>query len=792
MKYDFNDFFRLGPGGHNPRPYQQKLAMDDWPESQVIPTGFGKTASVIAAWLWKISHQDLNSPRRLVYCLPMRTLVEQTAGVAAQWVAAAKESLGIDVLLSTRLGGSASAGGKPPAWILRPECPAIIVGTQDLLVSAALMRGYGVSRYRWPVDFALLHNDAFWVFDEVQLTGATVTTSAQMEALRRHYATGRPSRSLWMSATLDPGWLKTVDFTPADPPRAHDLSAADLAAAEHLWLARKPLRRVDIASTESAKDDGTGRARAIAAIAREQTVPGTTTIVFVNTVRRAQAIHAALGTDPDGPTRLLIHSRFRRAERNTLIRERLDAPPGPTGRIIVTTQALEAGVDISAAAMITEIAPWSSLVQRFGRCNRRGECGPEGGKVFWIDLPDSLASPYSPADLEDARQKLTGLQSCGPADLADISQALPSPGHVLRRRDLLDLFDTEPDLSGFDIDVSLFVREVDDTDVRVFWRPVENSPPPEDSAEPADAELCPVPIGGAKALVDRRGVEAWRWDALAGSWKKARKDDVAPGQILWVDSASGGYRPDTGFDATSRDPVPPVEADHASPALMDGDQDASTRFAVSLKRHSIHVREEMTTLADLLGVSEQERHALVEAALWHDLGKAHAAFVARTGGVLPPLAKSPAITRETIRQSPRRYFRHELASALAYLGHRGWSENASLVAYLIAAHHGKIRLRLAPLPREERPTGPTLFARGVWQGDIIPQTDLGDLIVPESRLDLDVMQLGEGTCGPSWSARSQNLLGTLGPFRLAWLEALVRIADWRASAREDEDGRDDL
>ncbi|MFX5714038.1 hypothetical protein ABTE40_20060, partial [Acinetobacter baumannii] len=75
--------------------------------------------------MWKISHQDLNSPRRLVYCLPMRTLVEQTAGVAAQWVAAAKESLGIDVLLSTRLGGSASAGGKPPAWILRPECPAI-------------------------------------------------------------------------------------------------------------------------------------------------------------------------------------------------------------------------------------------------------------------------------------------------------------------------------------------------------------------------------------------------------------------------------------------------------------------------------------------------------------------------------------------------------------------------------------------------------------------------------------------------------------------------------------------
>ena len=31
------------------------------------------------------------------------------------------------------------------------------------------MRGYAMSRFRWPVDFALLHNDSQWVFDEVQL-----------------------------------------------------------------------------------------------------------------------------------------------------------------------------------------------------------------------------------------------------------------------------------------------------------------------------------------------------------------------------------------------------------------------------------------------------------------------------------------------------------------------------------------------------------------------------------------------------------------------------------------------
>jgi CRISPR-associated endonuclease/helicase Cas3 len=92
-----------------------------------------------------------------------------------------------------------------------------------------------------------------------------------------------------------------------------------------------------------------------------------------------------------------------------------------------------------------------------------------------------------------------------------------------------------------------------------------------------------------------------------------------------------------------------------------------------------------------------------------------------------------------------------------------------------------------PCPGEKRQ------ARGVRDDDTvaacqIPAADLKTAIMaPEVTLSLDLMELGlSPRHGASWRERMQLLLERLGPFRLAYLEGLLRAADCRASIEEDQ------
>lgn len=806
MNYD--EFFRQAYRKESeldfaPFDYQRRLAEEPWPDLLDVPTGLGKTAAVVLAWLWKRRIQrDPNTPRRLVYCLPMRVLVEQTVTNIRQWLEShdlhGKPGEG-KVSVNLLMGGEEDI--RKPEWASYPEEDAILVGTQDMLLSRALMRGYGMRRYQWPIHFAFLHNDTLWVYDEVQLMGPAIATSAQLEAFRRVFKVAKPARSLWVSATLHKDWLSTVDMRPyADALSVMALSEKDRSDARDRLNAGKRLSRANVAlEAGNSKQGASSYVKTLAEEVRQKHRADGQTLVIVNRVERAQALYKALRKSmPDVPA-LLLHARFRPAERR-LIEASLGNPAASHGRVVVATQAIEAGVDISSSVLFSELAPWSSMVQRFGRCNRYGEVAG-GADVFWIDIDDGSDDflPYSREELAESRKILSGgLSSANVADLPKVDGEREL-GQILRRRDFLDLFNTERDLSGFDVDISPYIRDRGPPHVQVFWRIIKNEPTSDESG-PARDELCPASMGQVSGYLGKKDRKAWTWDALGERWVRVERRNIRPGAVLLLNAADGGYSAELGFEPSETAAVEVVRAEDGSEAESHASDALSYigRF-VGLTEHLQDVAGEAEKLAASLETEATE--ALVTAARWHDVGKAHPAFQnmlledAQDAETRREKlwAKSATPSRRAVYRAsdgpdekPRRYFRHELASMLAWLEHGEASPQKDLIAYLIAAHHGKIRLGLSPLPTETQPRDGRRYAHGVWEGDRVPSVRLNGISVPETELKLDVMELGLGPQGPSWTERTQRLLAELGPFQLAWLEALVRIADWRASKAERE------
>ena len=840
---------------YKPYPFQMRFACEQaLPEFVDVPTGLGKTAMSVLGWLWRRRfHPDAAirkaTSRRLVYCLPMRVLVEQTAGCAKRWIKSLKEKgeLAEQIPVHVLMGGE-----EEEDWDVYPDREQILIGTQDMLLSRALNRGYAATRFRWPMQFGMLNTDCLWVFDEVQLMGAGLATTAQLEAFRRllpdkksdHAKNGHGCLSVWMSATLQRDWLKTVDFEPflKNTPelrfsfeqeiKTPELDAQARQALEDRWKATKPLAKAKAV---------TGDVKELTKEVLEAHSPGTRTIVIANTVKRARAVFDALSKVSSQPELVLLHSRFRPEDRNRQVDLALrPIQPGEPGTIVVSSQVIEAGVDISATKLFTEVAPWASLVQRFGRCNRYGTDNKQAS-VYWIGLPGKeadakgVAAPYDLHDLKNAEKQLVELHDVGLKSLSRISLDLDfEHTHVIRQKDLVDLFDTTPDLAGNDIDIDRFIRDVEDSDVQVFWRDYGATPQGTDGKVPEPAprreELCPVPIGEFKKFVAEHKRQIWRWNFLDKNWESVNERQIVPGQVYLVHADAGGYFSERGWDPSLKEAVQPIGPSQGTTLettdATDADPLSQMNRWQTIAEHTADLCRAVDGIAQGLELDGTETGALRHAARWHDRGKAHHVFqnaiddgqtITRKGQAIGRrerpeqwrgcrfIAKAPDRKKNAdgkivdsgfwrpydwVPEKGRKHFRHELASALAVLDPQNTlipEELRNLVAYLVAAHHGKVRLSIRSLPNENRPNGDQRFARGIWDRDELPETDLGaGTVAPKVMLSLEPMELG--LCEeppfaglPSWAERMIDLRDRLGPFRLAYLEGVLRAADMRAS-----------
>ncbi|MHB1492082.1 MAG: type I-G CRISPR-associated helicase/endonuclease Cas3g [Thermoplasmataceae archaeon] len=811
---DFIEFFKKATG-FEPYPYQIRLGnSDEFPSVIDVPTGIGKTAAVIISWVWRRRfHANdkvrQNTPRRLVYCLPMRVLVEQTRNNAIFWLQ--QEGLlggdaifahtddvlelnsykptwkdGDKITVTTLMGGEDNYN-----WDIYPEHDEIIIGTQDMLLSRILNRGYGMSRYKWPVHFGLLNNDCLWVMDEIQLMGSGLITSVQMEAFRRHFGTVKNTQTVWMSATINHDWLKSVDYSDNSGKFTELKLEKEDKEIERI---KKVLNCKKIVKKLEMKDYNY---EFLSRRILEEHVSGTRTLVVLNTVERAKEVYLSLLKKKPDAELVLMHSHFRMEERKVVLSNILKNP-GEKGMIVVSTQVVEAGLDLSSKTLFTEIAPASSMIQRFGRCNRYGEYSES--KIFWIDqLESGKGNPLLPYSIEDLVVSQEFLQRIDGESLMQgtFAQLVSSLGEfdVIRPKDILELFNTSTDLTRQDLDISRFVRNERDSNIQVFWRTFTDNNWPKKEPMALSYELCSAPIRDMKEIIKKKK-DVWSWDSFNGQWEKVTSSDsVFPGKIFLLNSSDGYYstKEGWGINYTGKVSVP----DSGSAELNDcyDDITSSVNDWKTIAQHTDEVVAVAEKITDRMNLPRNFADNVRDASRWHDAGKAHPSFQAmmRTDKMPPTrsglMAKAPPDCWKGIglpkdiknSEGRRKNFRHELVSGLLALT----NEQTDITAYLATSHHGKVRVSIRSMPEEYKPDIEDIkFACGVWDGDEIPEIDLGhNTIVKKTKMDLSVIEIGDSHMGPSWLDRVLKLCDDpdIGIFRLGYLESLVRAADRRAS-----------
>ena len=223
----------------------------------------------------------------------------------------------------------------------------------------------------------------------------------------------------------------------------------------------------------------------------------------------------------------------------------------------------------------------------------------------------------------------------------------------------------------------------------------------------------------------------------------------------------------------SRDPKtkkPVVDAG----TLDDSDEAGSfTATGVSLSRHLEGVGERAGHIAERLGLPREIVKDLRLAGQLHDLGKVDSRFQSQLVGGDPvelemrrgePLAKSLPGARR-IPGYPMG-MRHEIASVAMIASNAdvlGLAHDEDLVLHLVGTHHGWGR----PLPPIIEDPNPQALSYA-WEGHLL--TASSDLV--------------EGSLALDMADRFWRLVERHGYHGLAWLEAVLRLADHRQSAEE--------
>ncbi len=348
------------------------------------PTGAGKTLAALVPFIDNLAHQGDKLPLTSRYAVPMRVLANQ---FYREYHHLASQ---IDSEAPTRLQDMYQVLGLNPIAIQTgdqsddPQFESILTFcTIDQLLASFLAVPYGVGQRKANLNVGAVAG-SYLVLDEFHLypllkDGKSVfgarTTAIQMLRLLK---------------SVTPFVLMTATFSTTLLEQLAGLLDAEIVTVKD----EQELQEIAQGRTRTFQRSLVPmNAEAILAEHRQRE-HNKCTLIVCNTVLRAQEMFLHLRQAGIQDTRVvLLHSRFSVEDRKRLSEE-VERELGPQkwdngtylGRdiIVVATQVVEVGLDISVQVLHTENAPANSLIQRAGRCAR---FAGQQGKVIVYPLP---------------------------------------------------------------------------------------------------------------------------------------------------------------------------------------------------------------------------------------------------------------------------------------------------------------------------------------------------------------------------------------------------------------------
>jgi CRISPR-associated helicase Cas3/CRISPR-associated endonuclease Cas3-HD len=335
------------------------------------PTGSGKTLAMLR---FALEHAARHQLRRIVLAVPFLTVIEQTARIYQDVFAGFPEHFILEHHSLAGLGeefarSDAEGAQERHRRLLAENWDAPIVLTSNVQLLESLFSNR-------PSSCRKLHNlmESVVLFDEAQSLPATLAVPTL--AALSHLSAAYRSSIVFATATqpafdcLDQAVRKYAvsGWQPTEVVPEHPALFASLKRVQVIWPA-----------------DGARRTWADLADEIRDTEQA---LVVVNLKRHALALMDALRDTPD-----VVHlstnlcPEHRRA---VLDRVRGSLQAGQACRLI-STQCVEAGVDLDFPRVYRAIAPLEAIAQAAGRCNREGRLNAQGqlGEVIVFEPQDA-------------------------------------------------------------------------------------------------------------------------------------------------------------------------------------------------------------------------------------------------------------------------------------------------------------------------------------------------------------------------------------------------------------------